>query len=135
MYRLFLDANVMFTAAHNPDGKAAFLFQPAGRRSWALLSSLYAVEEARRNLAEKYPAILAQFEQLARALQLVGQPPVLAESYALVEKDRPILAAALAADATHLLTGDRKDFGHLMNKPGNSGGVVIQTVAEFLASL
>jgi hypothetical protein len=25
--RLFLDSNVLFTAAHNPKGKAAFLFE------------------------------------------------------------------------------------------------------------
>ncbi len=32
----------------------------------------------------------------------------------------------------HLLTGDMKDFGHHMNNPNKSEGILIQTVAEFL---
>jgi len=35
--------------------------------------------------------------------------------------------------ATHLLTGDIRHFGPLMNGPERSGGMVIQTVAAFLA--
>ena len=31
----------------------------------------------------------------------------------LVEKDRPILSAALSAHANFLLTGDKNHFGHL----------------------
>jgi hypothetical protein len=53
----------------------------------------------------------------------------------LPDKDQPIWAAAHAARATHLLTGDLKDFGPHMNRPAATGGVVIQTVGEYLAVL
>ena len=53
--RVFLDANVVFTAAHNPEGKAALLIELGGRGLWEVCSSRLAVEEARRNLARKFP--------------------------------------------------------------------------------
>jgi hypothetical protein len=34
----------------------------------------------------------------------------------LVEKDRPILDAAIAGECTHLLTGDKRHFGAWMEK-------------------
>ena len=48
--RLFLDANVLFTAAHNPRGKAALVIELGRQGHWDLYSSAYALEEARRNL-------------------------------------------------------------------------------------
>jgi hypothetical protein len=41
---------------------------------------------------------------------------------------------AIQCQATHLLTGDIKDFGPFMNHSKLTGGVVIQTVSEFLDS-
>ena len=54
--KLFLDANVLFTAAHNPQGKAALTIELGKRRHWGLATSHYASEEARRNLAQKFPS-------------------------------------------------------------------------------
>ena len=59
--KLFLDANVLFTAAHNPRGKAAMLVEPAAQGYWSLHSSSHAVDEARRNLGRKFPESLEQF--------------------------------------------------------------------------
>ena len=133
MDRLFLDANVLFTAAHRPDGKAAFLFaQGAGR--WELLCSAYAVEEARRNIVLKFSAATPALLSLVAQLEVVPQPATPAMPLVLPEKDQPIWAAALAARATHLLTGDLKDFGPHMNRPEMTAGVLIQTVADCLAS-
>jgi hypothetical protein len=53
----------------------------------------------------------------------------------LAEKDRPIFQAALGCGASHLLTGDLKDFGPWMNRPEATSGILIQTVAQFLESL
>ena len=137
--RLFLDANVLFTAAHRPQGKAAFLFQAlaatAGAPPWQLLSSAYAVEEARRNLTAKFPAALAEWPALLTRLSIVPQPAAPQLELDLPAKDQPIWAAAHAARATHLLTGDLKDFGPHMNRPAATGGVVIQTVGEYLAEV
>lgn len=133
---LFLDANVLFTAARRPDGKAAFLFHALDARRagpWQLLSSPYVVEEARRNLARKFPDALLAWSVLERHLQIVAQPAVARLALALPEKDQPVWAAALAAGASHLLTGDLRDFGAHMNQPARTGGVIIQTVADCLA--
>ncbi len=50
-------------------------------------------------------------------------------------KDRPIFESALRVKATHLLTGDKRDFGVFMNKLNKTEGVLIQTVGEFLNSV
>jgi predicted nucleic acid-binding protein len=135
VHRLFLDANVLFTAAHNPEGKAAFLFDALRRNTWDLITTAYAIEEARRNITAKYPHCEARLNTLLRQLTLVAQPGPSPISIRLPEKDQPIFLAARAAKATHLLTGDLKHFGPAMNKPHLSDGIVIQTVAEFLSSL
>lgn len=134
MHRLFLDANVLFTAAHNPDGKAAYLFNALKLKRWELLSSAYAIEEARRNIAVKYPQCVAPLEVLVGQLIEVGQPTPVPPTLELPEKDLPIFLAAQSARATHLLTGDIRHFGPHMNRPRQTGGIVIQTVAEFLAT-
>lgn len=134
MHRLFLDANVLFTAAHNPDGRAAFLFDSVSRGRWELLSSAFGIGEARRNIAAKYPQCITRLESLLVRLTVVGQPTAVRTALALAEKDQPIYLAALSTQATHLLTGDLRHFGPFMNRPRETGGMVIQTVAEFLAS-
>lgn len=135
MDRLFLDANVLFTAAHNPDGKAAFLFDHLSSKRWRLISSRFAVQEARRNIAAKYPKYQSRLEVLIEKLAEVPQPAVQAIPIELPEKDRPIFLAAQAASASHLLTGDLKHFGRYMNRPDACAGIIIQTVAEYLAGL
>lgn len=133
MHRLFLDANVLFTAAHNPDGKAASLFDLLDLKHWELLSSAFAIAEACRNIVAKYPAGAVRLESLIARLTVVGQPAPVAIGISLPEKDQPIYVAALACRATHLLTGDKQHFGRHMNRPRATGGIVIQTVAEYLA--
>ena len=135
MHRLFLDANVLFTAAHNPDGKAAFLFDALDFQQWELLSSTYAIEEARRNIGVKYPQSLDRLQKLSRRITVVGQPLSFPIAIVLPAKDQPIFVAALSGESTHLLTGDRKHFGRYMNEPGKSDGIIIQAVADYLASL
>jgi hypothetical protein len=132
---LFLDANVLFTAAHNSDGKAAFLFDELAAGHWELISSPFAIEEARRNIAAKYAQRLNRLDELAEKLIRGPQPASRRTLIDLPENDRPIFLAAQASRATHLLTGDLKHFGPHMNRPGQSSGIVIQTVAEYLAGL
>ncbi len=133
--KLFLDANVLFTAAHNPRGKAAFVIELGRHGFWEVVTSRLAIEEARRNLEVKFP------EAVDALNHLVGQVAVTDGVHdercpiGLPEKDRPIFLSAAAARCTHLLTGDRKDFGRFMNDPKSSEGIVIQTVADFLAAL
>jgi len=133
--RLFLDANVLFTAAHNPMGKAAFVITAAAAEHWEVVTSVLAVEEARRNLERKYPQYQAHLDTLLQGITQVPSGDGRRCPLPLPPKDRPILEAAIACQATHLLTGDMKHFGPYMNNPAISAGVLIQTVAQFLASL
>lgn len=73
--------------------------------------------------------------QLAERVIDAAQPAPREVPIDLPAKDQPIFLAAQAAGATHLLTGDLKHFGPHMNRPEKSGGVVIQTVADYLAGL
>lgn len=135
MKRLFLDANVLFTAAHNPNGKAAFLISLGRSGLFQLVTSTYAREEARRNLARKYPDCLNTFESILRDIRLIKSTSELPCPAGLPEKDQPIYQAAHACNADVLLTGDLRDFGHLMHAPERANGLLIQTVSDFLNSL
>jgi len=72
--RCFLDTNVIFTAGHNPDGNGRALFKLAATRGVVLVSSRYAVEEAARNIALKYPRCIDEFDGLAGVLALMAEP-------------------------------------------------------------
>lgn len=131
--RVFLDANVLFTAAHNPAGKAALVIELGKSGLWRLASSAYAAEEARRNIALKFPGALAVLESLLDAMVMVADAVEVACPDRLPDKDRPIFRAAAGCRADFLLTGDLKDFGFMMNDPSSAGGMMVQTVADFLA--
>ena len=112
MDRLFLDANVLFSAAYRP---AAGLLQLWKLPDATLCSSRYALEEARINLTEQDQRVrlsrLSEKVQLFEAAQ--GQLPY---GISLPEKDVPILLAAITARCTHLLTGDVRHFGPYFGK-------------------
>jgi len=82
-----------------------------------LTTSRLAVEEARRNIAHKRADRMAHLNALIDQVEQ-GQEPApqhleLAKSHGLPTKDIPILAAAIVQQADLLVTGDRRDFGHL----------------------
>lgn len=133
--RVFLDANVLFTAAHNPNGKAALVITLGAEGLFQLATSAYAKEEARRNLERKAPDRLPAFRRQLSKMRLVPDNPSIPCPADLAEKDWPIYRAAHACQADVLLTGDHRDFGFLMNAPELSDGLMIQPVADFLAAL
>lgn len=118
--KLFLDANILFTAAYSKQGISRALFKLANVGLCSLVTSCYAVDEARRNLHLKAPAVLTVFDELIRQLVLVREPSTaliaMMLALPLIEKDAPIMAAAVEAKADILVTGDRKDFGHLFGQ-------------------
>src|ERR1017187_1792868 len=106
--RIFLDANILFSAAQPHSRMRAFLevlFDQA-----ECLTNAYAVEEARRNLELKFPEGLKALERLTKQCEIISQLTTDLE-VELPLKDVPILGGAVAGHATHLLTGDEKDFG------------------------
>jgi uncharacterized protein len=126
MDRLFLDANVLSTAAALPQAGLLRLWELP---DCILYTSRYAMGEARVNLADASQR--DRLERLCRPIHLVDAASSrLSPGSLLPEKDRPILAAAIEATATHLLTGDVHDFGRLLGKI--VAGVLIQLPGEYL---
>jgi predicted nucleic acid-binding protein len=129
MLRVFLDANVLFSAAYREGAGLLALWE---RPDVQLLTSGYAAEEARRNLdtADRR----SRLERLLADVRIESEAPreTLPPDVRLPRNDEPILRAAIAAGATHLLTGDLRDFGHLMGR--RVGGLRVQTPGEFLRS-
>ena len=118
--KLFLDANVVFSAAHREEGRAQDLIALARGGNCELLTSTHALEEARRNLALKSNRFERRLaEALAQTVVVAEAPAALvewAQARGLPRKDAPILAAAIYAKAHLLVTGDSRDFGHLFGR-------------------
>jgi predicted nucleic acid-binding protein len=118
--RVFLDANILFTAAYSPHGLSALLIELGAAGRFALLTSPLAIVEAERNLEAKRPAALASLRRSLAAVRIVGEPPTADVERLtppeLSPKDRPLLAAAIIAQASHFVTGDRADFGRFMHR-------------------
>lgn len=111
--RVFLDANILFSGSF-PDSLLSDFLGKLKERG-ALVSNAYAAAEAERNLQAKMPKGLAGFNKLMDSLELI--PLQLFElEVPLAEKDRPIMCGAIAGETDFLLTGDKKDFGHLFAK-------------------
>lgn len=107
MDRLFLDANVLFSAAYRLNAGLLKLWK---LKNVVLCSSNYALGEARLNLAHETQR--NRLEELSGRLQLFEAiPRMLPDGVSLPDKDVPILLAAIEARATHLITGDLRHFG------------------------
>lgn len=99
------------------------------------VTSAYAAEEARRNLALKFPEAVDTLARLLREVVFVLEEASVS-SPELPEKDQPILSGAIASACTHLLTSDRRDFGRFFGKTVAGVKVVSpQMLANELVSL
>ena len=131
MDRLFLDANVLFSAAYRPGAGLLALWKLKNVR---LCTSRYALEEARLNLSDEVQR--ARLQKLAARLELFDAPSEdLRSAIALPEKDVPIVfaairLAAIRAQATHLLTGDVRHFGAYLGK--KVAGILIVLPGDYL---
>ena len=133
--RIFLDANVLFTAAHNPEEKAAFIIELGKEVYFSLFTSDVAYEEAKRNLDVKYPDCLPLLNEFITEITLFTADRTAPYPAGLPEKGAIIFQAAVACEATHFLTGDLRHFGPLMNHPEQTAAILIQTVSDFIFSL
>ncbi len=130
MDRVFLDANVLFSAAYSRNSRLRELWR---RKNVTLLASSYAVAEARRNLNDQHKAELEKLLKIilvVPTVQISPLNPLPPEAVTLNDKDAPILLDAISARATHLLTGDFTHFGPYYGKI--LGGVRILPPAEYL---
>ena len=125
--RVFLDANILFSAAKSDGAVRALvsLLCDRGHECWV---DAYVVAEARRNLASKGPQAVQVLQALLDRLQIA---PAALFTGAAVEldwlppKDRPVLAAAIRLGCDALVTGDRKHFGSAYGQ--QVGGVTIHS--------
>lgn len=122
---LFLDANVLFSAAYRDGAEIAGLWD---LDDVEVITSHYAAEEARRNLSE--PSQRRRLDDLLRRTRMVSGGLARGIPDDLAKKDRPILAAAVSAGATHLITGDVTHFGELFGR--DFSGVRILPPARYL---
>jgi uncharacterized protein len=111
--RVFLDANVLFSAAWRSDARVTRLWELDAIR---LVTSPYAVTEAERNLARKRPDAVVRLEALVRRVEITSTIGLLDHGHGLPPKDVPILAAAVASHCQVLVTGDISGFGHVIGK-------------------
>ena len=126
MDRLFLDANILFSAAYRPGAGLLRLWKLG---DVVLCSSRYALAEARANLDEDVQR--ARLDKLAEAVRwFEAGRSKLPDAASLPGKDVPILLAAIEARATHLLTGDVRHFGPYFGK--RLEGVAIMLPGEYL---
>ena len=116
--RVFLDANVLFSAAKS-DGAVRQFLMLLEKSGHECCVDGYVIEEARRNLDAKAPDRVAALERLLSRMKTAGAPrsdAALEASLPLPAKDRPVLAAAIRQSCTALVTGDRKHFGALYGR-------------------
>lgn len=139
--RLFLDANVIFSAAHRVGGRAELLVELGRAGHCDLATSPHALEEARRNLVLKSSGFEERLAAALEIIELVSEARRENVHWALEQglpaKDAPILAAAMQCGATHLVTGDAAHFGPLYGRTLRGVRVVApaQALQALLASL
>lgn len=124
--KIFLDANVIFSAANESGNLSRLLMRLA--MDHTLVTSDYAHQEAYRNILAKRPQWEQGYQAIIANLTIVSgidkMTPV-----PIASKDRPILATAIAEQCDILLTGDKRDFGHLFNQ--TIGTVTVLTPLMF----
>lgn len=114
--RIFLDANVLFSAAKS-DGAVHQLLTLLEKSGHECCVDGYVIEEARRNLVAKAPDRVVALERLLSRMKTAGaQRSDTALEAPLPAKDRPVLAAAIRQSCTALVTGDRTHFGALYGR-------------------
>ena len=133
--RIFLDANVLFSAAKSDGAVRRFLalLIDAGHECCA---DAYVAEEAQRNLSAKAPEGLAVLDGFLARMHVAAahpDPEALEAALAVPEKDRPVLAAAIRLECDALVTGDRTHFGAFYGK--KLGGVTIHSPRSLAEAL
>lgn len=128
MQRVFLDANILFSAAYRAKAGLLRLWQLHGVD---LVTSNYAAQEANTNLSE--PSQKERLAKLLKSVAVMPHPavlPGLPSGMSLPAKDMPIFQAAMSAGTSVLLTGDVEHFGRFFKK--TIAGVRILLPADFL---
>lgn len=140
MNKVFLDANVIFSAAYSTTGGSAYIFQLAKKDRLTLCSSRLAIKETERNLRTK-----ADTQRVLNFYDLLNEIPIklidvnsakAKEKFSdlVGEKDSLILASAIASKADFFLTLDKK---HFLNEKALKANLPIKIVnpSQFIKNL
>lgn len=130
MKLVFLDANVLFSAAYREKSGLLRLWNLPGVK---LITSPYSAREAIVNLAEDAQRQRLESLMLDVTVETSAALPPLPDGVRLPPKDQPILQAAMSAQANVLLTGDTTHFGAYYGK--SIGGVKVMTPASFVREM
>ena len=131
--RVAIDTNILISALISPQGLSNELYQHWLARKFQLTTSTWQLDEIRR--VSRYPSIKDNFRPhevgklinglRERALVIDIMPKV---AYSPDPDDNPIIAAALAAHADYIISGDKKDVQSLQRVEG----IKIVTTREFI---
>lgn len=123
--RVFLDANILFSAANGGSATRQLLDELLNRAE--AVTSPHALEEARRNLRIKRPQHLDGLVGIQRRITLTSAFNNRVQ-VSLPEEDIPIIAGALGFGCSHLWTSDRRHFGQYYGRKIGSMLVVSSTM-------
>jgi predicted nucleic acid-binding protein len=127
LLRVYLDSNVLFSASSSERSRFLEFWR---LREVTPVASRYAIDEVFRNV--RIATHHLRCEDLITRTEIVSDADIrfVPAHVVLVAKDRPILAAAIAASVDYLATGDKNHFGLLYNN--TVSGVRILSPADFL---
>lgn len=111
--RVFLDTNVLLSAALWPNGVAASCYRAVFTHQEVIVISDYVLSEVREVAARKFPDRMAAIDEFINAMipsvLLVTTPaePDTDEASIRDHDDRPVLRGARVAGCVLLITGDK----------------------------
>lgn len=109
-FRVFLDSNVLISALIGDSDSAPVILVDwlTGGHLGPALTSRCNVEEVERNLARKLPHAAPLWRSFLQRSGVTVVPCKKGRARGINLKDAPIVAAAIAAKATHFVTGDKR---------------------------
>lgn len=135
---IFLDAKVLFSMAYSGQEKSRSYLLVELKKAGiiGLVTSHIALEEAIRNLELKKPSALKILKNILDSVKILQDIPIenveCNNIYSLPLDDRFIFATAVWYKVDYFLTGNIRDFQHMMNKV--ICGVKVMKPADFLYS-
>ncbi len=117
-FRVFLDSNVLISALIGDSDSAPVILVDwlTGGHLGPALTSRCNVEEVERNLARKLPQAAPLWKSFLQRSGVTVVPCKKGRTRGINPKDGPIVAAAVAAKATHFVTGDKRLIEEMKKK-------------------
>ncbi|MDO8728844.1 MAG: putative toxin-antitoxin system toxin component, PIN family [bacterium] len=137
MIKVFLDANVWFSAAHSQEGGSFFVMRLAKAKLLAIYASKYVLDEAERNLLLKsheslklYYTLLSEISPIITSSKV---SPAFERKFGkfVPASDLPILAGAVGSGTEYLITLDKRDLANSKVRNLNLPFLIL-TPGEFL---